>query len=924
MPADPALSPPEWEQLQALFATACELPDEARAAFVAQAPGGEAIRRHLAGMLAGDASAQARLAQVVGDAASAPASADLWIGRRFGPYRVTREIGRGGMGVVLEGVRDDYHKRVAIKIAPWSRDAALLRERFRLEGQILAALEHPHIARFLDAGTEGEVPFVVMEYVEGRPITAFADQHRLDLRARLELFRKVCGAVHAAHEHLIVHRDLKPANILVDAEGAPRLLDFGIAKLLDPVARGDLTAGVGMWTPDYTSPEQVRNGAVSVRTDVYSLGLILYELLTGARAQIADTSSALALDRSICETEPARPSDRVAAAGDRVTARRLRGDLDTIVTMAIRKEPERRYASASALSDDIGRYLDARPVLARPSTALYRVGKLVRRHRVATAAALLLAASAAAGVTATIYQARRAEYRFRQVRSLANAVVFDVHDRIAKLPGSTEARQALVRTALTYLENLKDDAASDEALSAELAAAYEKIANVQGNPLSPNLGDMQGAVSSFRRAEELLTPIAAKGNGEVQLRLAAVAHGRGLVHRALGDVKEATSAYAQSREIGERLLAETPDHREALTLMGTVYADISQAARDLRDKTAAAEAADRAVATVRRLVDLDPQSRDHRTALASAYSAAAGVAAEAPRLEEAAANYRIAIDIREHLMREDPNTLTYRRNLIVGYGNLADILGARLGSNLGDVPGAETALTRASELAEWIHSRDPADRRAMFDLANVKYRYGTLLIGEDGRAGDGLRVLQEAAALNDKLLAEEPDSNRYAFLALLLDRRIGEALTLLGRRADAARMFERVRASGPKLVKGPNAPAVRLQMALVAVKLAALQAEAGDARASATTALALNEMTSKPPDVPQVDAEAYATLGRAYLALANSDRTGARDAHRAAATANLTKSAELWKQAQVPASRESRRATALEQIAADLTSLQGR
>src|SRR5262249_46194709 len=233
--------------------------------------------------------------------------------------------------------------------------------------------------------------YVVMEYVDGVPITSYCFNRQLDLRARLELFRQVCAAVHFAHQSLIVHRDLKPANILVTATGVPKLLDFGIAKLLDPFAGASTTATVAAaWTPDYTSPEQVRGRPITTRTDGYSLGLILYEILTGERGQRADPTTPLALDRSTCETEPVHPSVRLAAEGQASAARRVRGDLETIVMTAIRKEPEGRYGTAEALSDDLGRFLDGRPIVARPSTPWYRARKFLGRHRLGAAAAVLV------------------------------------------------------------------------------------------------------------------------------------------------------------------------------------------------------------------------------------------------------------------------------------------------------------------------------------------------------------------------------------------------------------------------------------------------------------------------------------------------------------------------------------------------------
>ncbi len=321
-----------------------------------------------------------------------------------------------------------------------------------------------------------------------------------------------------AHENLVVHRDLKPPNILVDQNKTPKLLDFGIATLLDPV--GDeavTTTGVRLWTPNYTSPEQVRGGAVTVRTDIYSLGLILYELLCGERAQTADLSSPLALDWSICETEPALPSVRAASRGDKSLSRELRGDLDTIVAMAIRKEPQRRYGSVAALGADLTRFLDGRTVEARPNTARYRVSKWMRRHWLAASAASLVMVSVAGGIASTAYQARRAEQHFQEVRTLANAFVFDVHDRIQYLPGSADARRVIVSTALRYLENLRRDAGNDTVLLRELAAAYEGFGDVQGNPTASNLGDSQGALASYRRARSILQPMAARGDPDAAL-----------------------------------------------------------------------------------------------------------------------------------------------------------------------------------------------------------------------------------------------------------------------------------------------------------------------------------------------------------------------------------------------------------------------
>jgi serine/threonine protein kinase len=315
----------------------------------------------------------------------------------IGPYRILRKLGEGGMGAVYLAERDDaqYKKQVAVKLVKRGMASSLIVRRFRNERQILAALDHPNIGRLLDGGsTEDGLPYFVMEYIEGKPINEYADAQNLSTAARLKLFRKVCAAVHYAHQKLVVHRDIKPSNILVTAEGEPKLLDFGIAKLLDAdTAAGLIDTGataVGMMTPDYASPEQVRGLAVTIATDIYSLGVVLYQLLTGRRPYQIKSLSPQDILQAICEQEPLRPSTAVTRAqqtagteGGSPTGRqtrgegrtrtfnpdklrrRLRGDLDNIVLMAMRKEPERRYASVEQFSSDIERHLDGLPVIAR-------------------------------------------------------------------------------------------------------------------------------------------------------------------------------------------------------------------------------------------------------------------------------------------------------------------------------------------------------------------------------------------------------------------------------------------------------------------------------------------------------------------------------------------------------------------------------
>jgi len=369
--------------------------------------------------------------------------------RRIGPYRVLRELGHGGMGTVYLAARDDdqYQKRVAIKVVRGLDSAEVVRH-LRRERQILAGLEHPNIARLLDGGTtEDGLPYLVMQHVEGQPIDRFCDERKLTVRERLQLFQGVCAAVQHAHRNLVVHRDIKPANILVTADGVPRLLDFGIAKLLNPEIAGEVPTATGLaMTPDYASPEQARGGPITTATDVYSLGVVLYELLTGHRPYRVKSREPLEVLKAICEEEPEKPSTAVARVEERrepdgtahpTTAetvsrtregtpdrlrRRLRGDLDNIVMMALRKEPQRRYGSVEALSEDLRRYLEGLPVEAHKATAWYRGSKFARRHAfgVAAATAVLLLVVGFA-VTMAVLSARVARERDRAEKEAARA-----------------------------------------------------------------------------------------------------------------------------------------------------------------------------------------------------------------------------------------------------------------------------------------------------------------------------------------------------------------------------------------------------------------------------------------------------------------------------------------------------------------------
>ena len=400
------MTPDRWKEVKEVLDAALGRPAEERGALVREVCAGDAeLRAEVESLLACDGQANEFLESAARPAAlrslldappEAPAAA------RIGPYKVLSEIGRGGMGAVYLAERDDheYRKQVAIKLVRGDVDSASVVGRFRQERQILAELDHPNIARLLDGGTTDEgVPYLVMEHVEGVPIDAYCEARQLSVDQRLALFRTVCSAVTDAHRKLVVHRDLKPGNILVTSEGTPKLLDFGIAKLLTPQPGSEHTVtGTRLMTPEYASPEQWRGGPVTAASDIYSLGVILYRLLTGRGPYRVGSDLPHELGRAICEEDPEPPS----AAAVPQTRRWLAGDLDAIVLKALRKEPERRYGSAEQLSEDIRRHLEGLPVTARKDGLAYRAGRLVRRNRAVAVTALTMATSAAL-ISAFVY-----------------------------------------------------------------------------------------------------------------------------------------------------------------------------------------------------------------------------------------------------------------------------------------------------------------------------------------------------------------------------------------------------------------------------------------------------------------------------------------------------------------------------------------
>jgi len=552
-----------WHRLEELFDQAMACPDGERGSFLAEAcAGDEELHRELAALLASAPTAGASLRRAIASEVRVIASgrAATQVGRRVGRFRLLELLGEGGMGAVYLAERDDaqFSHRVAIKILRHAVGSPEAVARFRDERQILAGLEHPHIVRLLDGGTEDELPYLVMEHIEGAVITRYAEHHRLSVRARIELVRQVCSALQYAHQNLVVHRDIKPSNILVDASGAPKILDFGIAKLLAPVGRFEREArtrtGFAMFTPEYASPEQARGDAVSTATDVYSVGAVLYELVTGEPAHRA-IGGALDVLRVICEVDPPRPSS-VAPAARR---RELGGDLDNIILKALHKEPARRYASMEQLSDDLGRWLSGLPVGARTATLGYRARKFVRRNKGVVVAATLIAATLLAATVVSLRQAGRAD---EQAAAAEAAKADAIHALDRAQTEADRARKAEARVQ-AQLDQLQAAQAAREAAEAE-ARAKRTEAELNREQLSEALvtsrqhkRQAEQEAARERQAQARADQEAGKAR-EAEIRAASAVSAEELSRRKLQEAAEqerqrAEQAEKQRKEIASEL-----------------------------------------------------------------------------------------------------------------------------------------------------------------------------------------------------------------------------------------------------------------------------------------------------------------------------------------------------------------------------------
>lgn len=809
----------DWNKVKDSLEKALDLYGSEREAFVASLPFD--IRGEVESLLAfeGEAEEAMQLSAVELSREFADET-DNMIGHQFGPYRAIRELGHGGMGAVYLAERVDgkFEQKVALKLLKREMNTSELRRHFELEREILASLQHPNIARLLDAGTtEDRIPYFAMEFVDGTPIDEYSNSPGLDLNARLELFRTVCSAVEYAHRNLVVHRDLKPSNILVTQDGVPKLLDFGISKIVSKGYEPDNSATItrlGVMTPAYASPEQLRRESVTTLSDVYSLGVILFELLSGHRPFESKEGDLPAIYSAVLDQDPPAPSSLASTKSNNkkeapkdarfddaatvpmntqhVSAKRtsptpvslssqsIRGDLDNIVLKALRKEPERRYESAGLFSEDLRRHMDGLPVTARPHTLSYRASKFISRNRIGVGAGFIVALAIIAGVITTLWQSRvaqaeraRAEKRFNDVRQLANSFILEISPKIENLPGSTPARQLLVTRALEYLNGLSEERIDDPQLKAELAKAYEKVGDVQGGPNNPNIGDTAGALSSYERSkairEELLAAdpnnLVLKGELANLYRLLAQLHLTGVDHTQSTDLNQKAIEYQ------ELVVASDPSNAEERLSLGQMYRQRGIIYFYASDNKTAIQHYEKGKAEFERLTKEHPENAKFAENFAFSFTNIGEAMGWDNDFAGGGVEMQKGLDMLLALESKLTNDLDYQRSLMLAYNKRAENF-----QDLEQFPASVEMFRKGLAVSEKMLEADPQSALALRDVA-MSSKKTAQAMGDAKMHQEAVAMLNRAIEMFSKVIIADPTNTEAPYDVANTRFSLGKVLT---------------------------------------------------------------------------------------------------------------------------------------------------
>jgi non-specific serine/threonine protein kinase/serine/threonine-protein kinase len=885
-----------YQRIKALFLAALDRPVEQRVSFLEANCADAAIRTEVQDLLESDQSGTGFIEKPAAGSLSKlldQGPPENLVGQRIGPYELISQIGRGGMGTVYLAVRadDQYRKLVAIKLVNRGIETDPILQRFRRERQILASLDHPNVAQLLDGGTQDGRPYLVMEYVGGMPIDEYCNVRSLAVNERLKLFCTVCAAVQYAHQNLIVHRDLKPGNILVKADGTIKLLDFGIAKLLspDPTTQSlERTAtAMRIMTPEYASPEQIRGDPVTTAADVYLLGLVLYELLTGRRPYDA----ASGVQPSARTDRPEKPSTAVTRITQRTgpaalpnmrvpphkLSRRLAGDIDAIVLKALEHEPPKRYGSVAEFAQDIQRHLNGEPVLVRRGTVGYRTAKFLRRHRGPAAALFTIVAVLVLAVAVTAREARvaqaeraKAERRFSEVRRVANSFLFEVHDAIAPVPGTTPARQLLVRKALEYLDGLAREAAGDRSLERELAIAYHKVGDLQGNPNNSNLGDTTAALGSYRKALGIREKLAAAEPAGTEFRadLADSYEAIGDLLLTSGQVDKALAEYRKALAIHESLASLNPGSPTGKSRLVNGYHNVLAGLLATGATSEALELSAKAQEEARKLFNADPKNPQVRRLLSIAYGRTGEALARSGRNSDAMSHYRKALEIRQALASENPSNTQARRDLSFIHEDLG-----RLQTAMGDPAAAALSYRAALTIRQELALADSSNVQTARDLGFIHLRMGEAQAAA-GQTAAALEHSRTALQVLEKLAAKDPANLLARRDVALCHERLGNLLAASGNFAGALDHYRRLeRTASEWSTRDTTNLIASHSLGLAHLKISEMLQKSGDrmgALANGRQALAIVEpLAAKDPEsieFRRARAAALARLGEVLAA----------------------------------------------------------
>ncbi|MBL0042000.1 MAG: serine/threonine protein kinase [Xanthomonadales bacterium] len=869
--------PEHWRVLQTELDAALALAAEARqahlAAVAARSPDLAAELASLLSQLDNEALPDAMPLSAL----AALEDDDVRVGYHIGPFVIDACIGEGGSGIVYRAHRDgDFAQTVAIKVLQQGRLDAAGTRRLQHERDLLARLDHPGIVRLLDAGVAQDGrPYLALELVEGRTLDRYLVAEQPSAERRLQLFAGVCDAVAYGHQRLLVHRDIKPGNLMVGADGRPKLLDYGIGKLIGDDIDSTLTRDFGSsLTPAYAAPEQLRGEPVTTATDVHALGLLLFELLGNAHPFRQGGRRDEALRQALLYEDA--PS-LLRQAGQVEMPHSWRADLDRIVAMALEKEPQRRYASARELGEDVRAVLAGKPVTARRATTGYVLRRFVGRHRAAVSVVAACLLMLVVATVAAVWQARiaatereRAERRFDQVHQFANTVLFDYQEGIRKLGGSLPMQQRLVADALRYLESLSREAGDDVALLVDTAAAYVKVGDLQGNPFGPNIGDLEGAARSYAAAAALLDRMPHGDHDRVAANLlgAKLQSRQAELRYQAGELRDAKQRFERALATFSALPASTRTQTDIVIEHANVldhYGDLlgRESSGSLNEIAASRRAHEQARALREAAMKSHPDDAGLRFGQYQSELRDGEYWIGQNDMAQAATALDAALETISDLAAADPDDSFYRYEQALVHSRLVPVREA-----LGDLDASVASALQALATTEAMLARDPGNDM-LWQAVSASCGWAARQLLKAGRARDAMPIVARQIEVNERWRRASPDNPEASLALSLAHRRHGELREALGDFPGAVASHREALSMQAALVG--HSPDFALSHALSRMHLGRNLVAAGDVASGRASLLAaanaLAALAAADPDAARFRdylAEAWAQVAEAH------------------------------------------------------------